>query len=289
MVFIGLLSIDSGSMIFLHLIMGTMRIFLMISRLSNLILVLWVESFFKRHRKTMNVWLNGDKWLMVVIIKMFGLLMILLFEKSNRWKNRHVQSKDKTSVEMIDDDVLLGIFWCRSFQSKLTYIRPGFVLSFQVDVVNVKDAKALLDFNDVCHFSYSYRVISRLSNLVSSSHQFNPMGSESTIGFIRLSIRKLVKDHHRSFTQIDLVYVCHRQFNCSCNEKIWLDQYPFGCTMWKWLLVEWALSRRSLSVRKINLYTFLMLASVYLLKFINKSINRRMGKYGIEWSWDSKD
>lgn len=73
------------------------------SMTNYFILVHWVESFFKRKQKMMNVLLNGDKWHMVVIIKMFGLLMILPFERFHRWKNLHVQSK----AEMLFEDRIL--------------------------------------------------------------------------------------------------------------------------------------------------------------------------------------
>lgn len=45
----------------------------------------------------------------------------------------------------------------RNFLSKLTYIRPGFVLTFRLEPVNRKElSKAVLDLNDVSYFLFTF-------------------------------------------------------------------------------------------------------------------------------------
>lgn len=152
-------------------------------------LVPWVESSLTRKKTTINVWLNGDRWHIVVTIKTFGRSMTSPSERFHRLKNLHGQSKNNTSFWRRMLSFFLE-YLSRSFQSKLIYIRPGFVLSFQVDAVNSKDAKTSLDFDDVGDFPDPDWVIPRLSNLVSSSDQCHTNRSESAARCILLSIGK---------------------------------------------------------------------------------------------------
>ena len=73
---------------------------------------------------------------------------------------------DNQDVWAIDDITIRDIFssklikrnlHLKTFQTKLTYIRPGFILNFQLESLQRKESKASFDFDDVNFFFFLFK------------------------------------------------------------------------------------------------------------------------------------
>ncbi|CAF0744576.1 unnamed protein product [Adineta steineri] len=114
---------------------------------------------------------NGVHWTIIDLFRIsdvlapdFGTISRILFKEKMESENcliewrQMIHGGDNQDVWAIDDIIIRDVISTKSikknahvktFQTKLTYIRPGYILSFRLEPINRKESNILFDFNDI--------------------------------------------------------------------------------------------------------------------------------------------